>query len=570
MAGWRRIEAMARSVGLEGGVEARVADPLWLLARQWQVGELRGDDAAQPAGILARWRTLALTGYAAGGSRGALPGGRPMEAVVEASAAPHDGAAGLRAAAAGTRRLLRSLREQGLTAAITPLREAFALPPPRRLVASDASARAAARLIAARAIDVQGLAAASPARVQEALAAALSPADVARAGQAVAEWRGWWTRAGYAPSPDPPGAWDDERLEHSFAVSAADGSTQVRLVAGEHDGAHLDWHSFDVGEARVAAPERVRSTAVLPTPARYRGMPASRWWQFEDAAVDFGEVQAGPGDLARLLVAEFATSFAADWFVVPVRVPTGTLVEMLAVEVLDTFGGRTPVPSAAAADGARLAGGRPWRLFELTGDELTGQHPSPWLLLPPTTVGFLEGPVIEEVSFVRDEGANVVWGIEALVEGALGRAVDRSQAWRAAPASAAAPAGAGSDGVWRYRLEASAPPWWVPFLPQPVGPAAGAQVRLRRARLGTWALLDQTQVGAQGSLLDPTRPRWLAEEQVPKDGVRVQVRWCFARWSDGSVHVWRQRQRGPGRGERSSGLRWDLLEGAPAGPERPG
>src|SRR6266511_1987223 len=44
MAGWDRIEAIARSTGLTGGLEARVADPLWLLARQWQVGEFHGDD----------------------------------------------------------------------------------------------------------------------------------------------------------------------------------------------------------------------------------------------------------------------------------------------------------------------------------------------------------------------------------------------------------------------------------------------------------------------------------------------------------------------------------------------
>src|SRR6266511_4112623 len=46
MAGWDRIEAIARSTGLTGGLEARVANPLWLLARQWQVGEFHGVDAA--------------------------------------------------------------------------------------------------------------------------------------------------------------------------------------------------------------------------------------------------------------------------------------------------------------------------------------------------------------------------------------------------------------------------------------------------------------------------------------------------------------------------------------------
>jgi hypothetical protein len=74
-------------------------------------------------------------------------------------------------------------------------------------------------------------------------------------------------------------------------------------------------------------------------------------------------------------------------------------------------------------------------------------------------------------------------------------------------------------------------------------------------------MLDRSQAGPQSTLLDPTRPRWLSEEQVPSDGLVVEVRWRYARWRDGSVHLWRQRRRRPGGRARSSGLRWDLLEG---------
>ena len=35
-------------------------------------------------------------------------------------------------------------------------------------------------------------------------------------------------------------------------------------------------------------------------------MPAARFWEFEDAQVDFGSVDAGPTDLARMLLVEFA------------------------------------------------------------------------------------------------------------------------------------------------------------------------------------------------------------------------------------------------------------------------
>jgi hypothetical protein len=75
-----------------------------------------------------------------------------------------------------------------------------------------------------------------------------------------------------------------------------------------------------------------------------------------------------------------------------------------------------------------------------------------------------------------------------------------------------------------------------------------------------WALLGVGQVGPKSELLDPRRPRWLYEEEVPTNGVRVERSWQLGRWQDGSLHVWLQRRKRPGRGERASGLRWDLLE----------
>jgi hypothetical protein len=45
---WDRLEPHTRSENLEEGLQERIADPLWLLARQWQVGEFRGEDAASP------------------------------------------------------------------------------------------------------------------------------------------------------------------------------------------------------------------------------------------------------------------------------------------------------------------------------------------------------------------------------------------------------------------------------------------------------------------------------------------------------------------------------------------
>ena len=346
------------------------------------------------------------------------------------------------------------------------------------------------------------------------------------------------------------------------------------MIAPEHDGGHLDWYSFDLVAGGRATPGlgAWKTLTSIPAPVRYTGMPASRWWEFEDADVNLGDLDAGPADLARLLVAEFATSYRNDWFVIPLRVTVGTLSEVTRLEVIDTFGGRQTIKSAAALDSTGGSSGRAWRFLELSGDATGPAHPAPWLLVAPTVAADANGPVLEQVLLARDEGANLAWAIEKSVEGPLGRAVERAGAWNAAnPAAPVTPgAGAPPPGAprsyeaqwWQYRVEAPAPPWWIPLVPELI-PGDAVQVRLRRARLSAWDLLVDgpaaAQVGPQGTFFDHRVPRRVREEEVQRDGVRLERRWQAARWHDGSLHVWLQRRKSAGRGERSSGLRWDLL-----------
>ena len=46
-----RYFPVGRAAGVEEGLAARLADPLWLLARQWQLGEFRGDDAGSATSV---------------------------------------------------------------------------------------------------------------------------------------------------------------------------------------------------------------------------------------------------------------------------------------------------------------------------------------------------------------------------------------------------------------------------------------------------------------------------------------------------------------------------------------
>jgi hypothetical protein len=70
----------------------------------------------------------------------------------------------------------------------------------------------------------------------------------------------------------------------------------------------------------------------------------------------------------------------------------------------------------------------------------------------------------------------------------------------------------------------------------------------------------------RGRILEPDRtpaganPFRIHEEEVPRAGARVTREYQYARWIDGSTHLWVGRRKRAGRGEGSSGLRFDVLE----------
>ena len=86
---WLRLEGTTRDPELTEGLAAQVADPLWTLTRQWQVGEFAGEDAASPVLVTAEVAVAPITAFAPGeetAKAGPLPradADRPLEVLVE-------------------------------------------------------------------------------------------------------------------------------------------------------------------------------------------------------------------------------------------------------------------------------------------------------------------------------------------------------------------------------------------------------------------------------------------------------------------------------------------------------
>src|SRR5262245_8219785 len=61
-----RLEPGTRTGNISTGLQARIYDPLWLLARQWQVGEFQGEDNGSPAQACFQAESAQLTRFQAG------------------------------------------------------------------------------------------------------------------------------------------------------------------------------------------------------------------------------------------------------------------------------------------------------------------------------------------------------------------------------------------------------------------------------------------------------------------------------------------------------------------------
>ena len=158
---------------------------------------------------------------------------------------------------------------------------------------------------------------------------------------------------------------------------------------------------------------------------------------------------------------------------------------------------------------------------------------------------------------MRDELANIAWAVERRLESPLESGLETAK-----DVADPGPAPGAPRDVPLYRLATPVPAHWVPLLPVRVSDQS-AEVRLARgAVLG----LDGTPhvVAAQARLLDvgdPAGRLLIREEEVPREGVVVRRSYQAARWYDGRLFVWAGNRASVGRGEASSGLAFDALDG---------
>ncbi len=545
---WTRLEPQSVSGDPTPGLEARVHDPLWLLARQWQLGEFPGRRRRHPPS----WSTSRRAPSPSPRGSPAIstprtppptvPQGIPLDPLVEQEPTP-EGAhrpPPAREAGAYLVELLADAGFDGRDALVQacPLQlddvpAGPAVPPEQNTVPGIFSILAAAAPDGARA------AAQLESGVGDDWLNGASPAAIEAANQ----WLAWF-RSNVLPAPGGNDSWIPDRLEYRFSIRAGSGDTQAVFTAPIHEGGEIDWFTFDhVPQGRLnlleepdPVPPEVTSLSMLAAPLRFDGMPAHRYWQFENGRVNLAALDSQPHDLSRLCVTEFAMVYGDDWIVVPLTIRAGSFVTINQVEYTTTFGETITV----TPPDDRNRTGR-FSMFNLA---VRGQENTtiPGMLVPPSARATIEGRAVEEVLFLRDEMANMAWAVERTVQARSGDPRSRGDELR--PDNSVQDLAAGAE--LQYLLQTEVPRNWIPLVPIAAGIGS---IALRK---GTMADEDLSL----GILLEPT-PLTIRDEEIPREGLRLRRVPALARAGDGSYIRWMTRRASPGRGEGTSGLAFD-------------
>ncbi len=81
---WERLLPTPDNEDVADALRCEVRDPLWLLARQWQLGEFRAEDAGMAANAHVIARTTSPQRFSANGQTAfSLPKDKPLDSVME-------------------------------------------------------------------------------------------------------------------------------------------------------------------------------------------------------------------------------------------------------------------------------------------------------------------------------------------------------------------------------------------------------------------------------------------------------------------------------------------------------
>lgn len=566
---WNRVEPRPRSKSLGHALSARIRDPLWFLARQWQFGEFQGEDAGSPAYIqfsanfskIEQWHSPNDEAFA-------VDSKKPLEAQIQTEAfSETDFTITVELGQQFKAFLEKSISDiDDFRTVLDETLTQYAVPKPEDIDPAnrDKALMSFLRVFAGNEINGTKL-------LRDYLASAPEiPSDLTIPDPLKNPYKTGlvnlkqWAESTYGKlgKEDSP-AWVPERLEYGLSVTASSpAGEQVKLNVYPGQNGEFDWYDFDhipSEEDTDNPPGEDAETvihSILPAYVRFPGMPNARWWQFERGDINLSDVKVDPSDTAKMALLDFGLIHSNDWFVIPVAQPVGSLGRLNALLVHDVFGGVTEI-NPAVTDATNVI--HRWSMF--TTSIVGSTSTTDYFVLPPGPGTLdIQSESTEEVRFLRDEMFNSAFGVEHITQNGLG------ERWfgheRAMPKPSDYEKNTTTSPL-KYLLQSWLPENWIPFVPVRQGDTTAAVDFERALILQPDHLGNLATVKPHGRILNPTNLRdpaiyRIREEEIPRTGVRVSRLVRRTRWLNGETYIWIARTVKPGSGEGSSGLRYDL------------
>ncbi len=624
-----RIEGRQNSLEFDHSLKAQTFDPLWFLTRQWQFGELKAENAGSPIMSTACIEEKRMTHVRSRENNGtwdqlsADDSFPPLEVYIESL--PMKFTIGQQASM-GRKFLKMALQKAGIVdedvdenllisevlddesnicsfelpedidnlSGQTELKEKWINSDPRSIQMLKALA---GKVPNGYKIYRDSLIASSIDRTIDGylITAGFSIGDAA---DLVLSFKDWIEETFQI---DPVSMWNEAKMNYESAIGFRISPTNSdEYKINDYSSENLDWHSFDIstapstvsgiGDSSYLTKRKVTS---IPTPARFYGMPASRWWEMEDKSIDYANLNAESNEIVKLAITEFALVYSNDWFTIPIQVNTGAITNVKAIVVTDVFGEKTLI-NKASHEGTRTTDGTPehpdnpwngWKLFkndtneyypnvnEGSATDALESYSDSSIFLPDVLPFVQKSEPIEQVNFIRDEIDNRVWAIEHKIFNEVLGSIDGNIASNNTVKYLKKQLNVSDDSGFReialsYILQNEVPENWIPFVPKlfATGERDFQLIRghlLRNYTSPPSSIRPRTEILSKGvnpSTLVVDEQLLMHIEEVPKAGLIVEEKNQRTRWYNGQTFIWLGRNKRIGRLVTNSPLAFDNLE----------
>ncbi len=354
-------------------------------------------------------------------------------------------------------------------------------------------------------------------------------------------------------------AWDSKELLYEQTDENAFESDQKNLTVHRHRGGRLDWYSVDGTPANIHIETNTQSEEAIPTALQYPGAPNSRWWEFENAAVDIGGYVPDSAHTHTALLTDLIFSHSDDWFLFPILAKAGNVIALKNIIVTDVFGRTYDNTKQDEEKKVIYKGLQPpenWSIFQVSGLES-----SDLILWHVAELPLVSSP-LEKVQFGLDEHSNLLWAVERIIDsrdvqsGNEKSPDNENQKFNTGiPKGNALP---GQEIEYAYIPAKGILPFWYE-----IDKSKDTRQLVQRS-LVNYSLQQPIKMPPpKAQVLQSNEPKQLhviSPLAIPSNGIQLERRWQLARDMNGFPVLWIQRKRSPLLAPTARLLKFDVME----------